>query len=134
MVTSIGVQDATQSYSNPTSTMKMSKMSTAHLSIKQRQKIIRDHIATHTYDEIAQLCGVTKKTIYRDVLSWKEQGGFKEFLLHEFFRLYGIVKVKNVDHAFDRVCDLLRRQGDVGLAESVDEIVLKWQENETDST
>lgn len=109
-------------------------MSTARLSPKQRLKVIREKIATNTYDEIADLCGVTKKTIYRDVLQWKEQGGFNEFLIHEFFKLYGIVKVKDVRHAFDRVCDLLRRQPSLGLEASVDEIVLKWQEHDKEAS
>ena len=77
------------------------------LSQKQRREKIRETIATHTYNEIATLCGVTRRTILRDINKWKDAGGYDEFLMEEFFKLYGLIKVKDVKHAFDRLCDLI---------------------------
>lgn len=76
----------------------------------QRRNRIQDNITTHTYDELAKLCGVTKRTIRRDIEKWKAEGGYDEFLTEQFFKLYGIVKTQDVKHAFDRICDLLRRR------------------------
>lgn len=105
------------------------------LSSKQRREKIRDNIATLTYNEIADLCGVHRRTICRDIAKWKQEGGFDQFLLEQFFKLYGTLKLKDPKHAFDRVCDLLRRrESELGLLASVDEIRLKWQENDTIQT
>ena len=41
-----------------------------------------------TYEAIAEACGVTRRTINRDIEEWREEGGFEEWLLAEFFRLH----------------------------------------------
>jgi len=41
-----------------------------------------------TYQDIATVCGVTERTIRRDITEWEESGGFEEWLLNEFFRLH----------------------------------------------
>lgn len=99
------------------------------LSQKQRKGKIRDTIATHTYDEIAQLCGVTKRTIRRDIAKWKDEGGYDAFLMEEFFKLYGLVKVKDVKHAFDRICDLIRRRWAEAVVTRIEgPIEITWKE------
>lgn len=75
---------------------------------KQRLPIIMKHITTCKYDEIAKLCGVTEKTIQRDIKRWKKNGGFSDFILKEFFELYGVLKRTNNKYVFDRICDLIR--------------------------
>lgn len=106
------------------------------LSHKQRKRIIRKNVATHTYPELAKLCGVTRRTIERDIERWRHEGGYDAFLLEEFFKLYGLVKVKDVFKAFDRICDLLRRRQEMLPITSlgVEEIRLKWAPDELDTT
>jgi len=87
----------------------MSEMSPV-LTAKARREKLRDSLAMNTYDEIAQLCGVTKRTIRRDVEQWKQEGGYDEWLTEQFFKLYGLVKTQDIKHAFDRICDLMRRR------------------------
>jgi len=108
----------------------------AVLNKKQRREKIKQNIAMHTYDEIAQLCGVSKRTIRRDIAQWRVDGGYDDFLVEEFFKLYGLVKVKDSIHAFDRICDLLRRRQDMLPIASVgvEEIRLKWASDEFDTT
>ena len=80
------------------------------LTRNKRLQVLRDNLTTNTFKEIAQLCGVTERTILRDVSRWQKNGGYDRFLLREFFELYGVIKLKDPRHAFDRVCDLLRRR------------------------
>lgn len=105
------------------------------LSHKQRKRIIRENVVTHTYPELANLCGVTRRTIERDIERWRREGGYDAFLLEQFFKLYGIVKVKDVFKAFDRICDLLRRrQEQLPMLQTViEEIKLKWASDESDT-
>lgn len=108
----------------------------AVLSKKQRREKIKENIAMHTYDEIAKLCGVSKRTVRRDIAQWRVEGGYDDFLVEEFFKLYGLVKVKDVMHAFDRICDLLRRRQDMLPVTSmgIEEIRLRWAPDELDTT
>jgi len=105
------------------------------LTQKQRREKIKENIVTYTYSEIAKLCGVTKRTIRRDIERWKRQGGYDEFLTEQFFKLYGLVKTKNVEHAFDRICDLMRRRQESIPMQKLDadyEVVFRWKrKNET---
>ena len=104
------------------------------LSQHQRREIIKDNITNLSYKEISKLCGVTKRTIRRDIEDWKQQGGYDEFLTEEFFKLYGIIKLENPRHAFDRVCDLLRRRQDqipIDQTGSNDGFMLVWKKLET---
>jgi len=82
-------------------------MSPKALSPEARREVIKEHIFTHTYPQIAKLCGCAKRTIRRDVKLWKQEGGFDELLMEEFFKSYPQVKVTNPDKAFDRLVYLL---------------------------
>lgn len=89
-------------------------LSTATLRIKchpkspqQRRTVIRDNIFKTNYNGLATLCGVTKRTIIRDINKWRQDGGFEECLVDEFFRSYPNIKQEFPDKAFDRLCYLL---------------------------
>ena len=79
------------------------------LSPPQRREVIRTNILTATYQELAELCHCTKRTIIRDVNKWRSEGGFEEFLMDEFFRSYPDIKEQFPEKAFDRLCYLLGR-------------------------
>jgi len=56
----------------------------------ERRKKIQELLPLgKSYEEIAEVCGVTHRTINRDIKEWKEKGGFEDWLLDEFFRLHG---------------------------------------------
>lgn len=85
----------------------MSPKTVAILSPQQRRETIRDNILNLSEDKIAILCHCTTRTIKRDVRKWRQEGGFEQFLLDEFFRSYPKIKQKFPDKAFDRLCYLL---------------------------
>ena len=109
-------------------------MRMSHLSQKQRRSYIQDNILLQTEEELAKACGVSRRTIIRDLNRWRQDGGFTRFLYREFFKLYSKEKLENPSKALDRVCFLLARNlQHEGLQTSIDEIRLKWQTNEPDS-
>lgn len=108
-----------------------------YLTQTARLEKIKENITQLTYEELATLCGVTKRTIRRDIEQWKQQGGYDEFLTEEFFKLYGIIKVKDPKYAFKRLCDLLsRRQDQLApvIEQHEDGYILKWEKVETKNT
>lgn len=109
----------------------MSPKSAVRYYPKKRREIIRENILFNDYEQLAKMCGVSKRTIIRDINKWRQEGGFEEFLLKEFFYLYGNERVKHPSRALDRIVMLLTKgmQQQEVLAQ-VDEIRLKWQENE----
>lgn len=110
-------------------------MSPEHLYLnpKKRREIIRDNILFHTYEDIASKCGVSKRTIIRDINKWKSEGGFDQFLIKEFFELYSLEKRENPSRALDRVIMLMTKRMENRPELDYSTITLKWQQNEPDS-
>lgn len=46
----------------------------------RRRQIIKENTASHTNAEIARICGVTERTIDRDIAEMKESGEWTEWL------------------------------------------------------
>ena len=107
------------------------------LTQSQRLQEIKDNITTLTYNEIAKQCGVTKRTIRRDIEEWKRHGGYDEFLTEQFFKLYGVMVIEDPRHAFDRICDLLRRRQDQiqpQQEDPIDAYELVWRKKDAKQT
>ena len=79
------------------------------MSPQQRRIIIKENIFKTDYQGLAQLCGVTKRTIIRDINRWRQDGGFEESLMDEFVATYPNMKDEFPEKAFDRLCYLLGR-------------------------
>ena len=77
---------------------------------KLRLQTIEQNILFMTQDEIAKECGVDRRTIERDIEKWRKRGGFKRFLVKEFFELYGQEKRVNPSLALNRIMSLLLRE------------------------
>lgn len=77
---------------------------------KHRLQTIERNILFMSQEELAQECGVDRKTIQRDIEKWRKNGGFKKFLIKEFFELYGKEKLQNPSLALNRVMTLLMRE------------------------
>ena len=75
-----------------------------------RLQTIEKNIIYMTQEELAESCGVDRKTIQRDIEKWRKKGGFKRFLVKEFFELYGKEKLTNPSLALNRIMTLLLRE------------------------
>ena len=53
---------------------------------KRLEVLRRELTKGKNIQEIAGLCGVNERTIYRDLKLWHEQGGFEEWLQVAFFQ------------------------------------------------
>ena len=71
---------------------------------------IEKNILYMTQEELAETCGVDRKTIQRDIEKWRRKGGFKKFLIKEFFELYSKEKLTNPSLALNRIMTLLLRE------------------------
>lgn len=80
------------------------------MSPQQRRLVIKENIFKTDYQGLANLCGVTKRTIIRDINRWRQDGGFEESLIDEFVATYPNIKENFLDKAFDRLCYLIGRQ------------------------
>lgn len=83
------------------------------LRLRQRLKYIEKNIIFQTQQEIAQACGVNRSTIRRDIDKWRKRGGYRHFLIKEFFELYGKERATNPSRALDRIIYLLTKDKEV---------------------
>jgi len=125
-------------------TNEMSVMSPRNATIlpaQRRREVIRENILELEYPEIAKLCHCAERTIIRDINKWREEGGFEQFLMDEFFRSYPNIKEQFPEKAFDRLCYLLGKtmtrkiEKDVRAAIDVRQaiIVKMWKPDEQTS-
>jgi hypothetical protein len=80
------------------------------LRYQERIAYIENNIIFQSQEDMATELKVTRKTIQRDLLKWKANGGFDRFLHKEFFELYGIEKRKDTSRALDRIVTLMIRR------------------------
>ena len=80
------------------------------LRYQERIAYIEKNLIFQSQEEMATELNVTRKTIQRDILKWKANGGFDRFLHSEFFELYGIEKRKDTSRALDRIITLMIRR------------------------
>ena len=86
----------------------MSQMSLPRLRKPQRMKKIKEMLPQHaTHQAIADACGVSEKTIDRDIGDWYRSGGMEEWLREEFFDLHREAKAERTAHAYSIVANLL---------------------------
>ncbi len=74
-----------------------------------RLQKIKQMLATSTYEKIGEECGVSEKTIWRDVQEWVQSGGFDEWLRSEFFDLHRQMRSEKAALAYTKICDLLSK-------------------------
>jgi len=114
----------------------MSPKTVTILPPKHRKEVIRENILTSNYEQLAKLCHCTRRTIKRDVQKWREEGGFEQFLIDEFFQSYPNIKEEFPDKAFDRLCYLLgktltrRIESKTEITEKIGIIVKMWKPDE----
>ena len=84
------------------------------------QQGLRDGL-NHT--QIGENCGVTEKTIDRDMQSWVKSGLFETWLKTEFVQLYYHEKIANPAEAFKEISRIVGRMVTQKKEISVDETV-----------
>jgi len=82
-------------------------MSTKCLPPEARKQLIIENILNHSYDSLAKMCRCTKKTIYRTVKEWRQEGGFDELLFDRFLQLYPKVEAEYPEKALDKLVYLM---------------------------
>ncbi len=94
---------------------------------KARLQTIEKNILFMSQEELAQQCNVDRKTIQRDIEKWRKNGGFKRFLIKEFFELYGKEKLENPSLALNRIMTLLLREETKQQDTNTESISIKTQ-------
>ena len=79
------------------------------LRLSERLEYIEKNILYQTQQEIADELHVTRKTIQRDIIKWKNSPRFTNFLNKEFFHLYALEKQQNPSKALDRIMFLMTK-------------------------
>ena len=72
-----------------------------------RRQMIREHILSKTYEQLATMCYCSKRTIIRTINEWRIEGGFEQLLYDEFFKLYPKVAKTYPDKALDKLVMLI---------------------------
>jgi len=60
-------------------------------------------------DQIGERCGVSEKTIDRDMKSWVESGLFEVWLKEEFVELHNYARTKNPIEAYKQIAKIVGR-------------------------
>jgi len=83
----------------------MSQLTTqTRIRLPKIQEGLRDGLS---HEQIAANCGVTRRTIERDLDSWYESGEFETWLKAEFVELYEYVRTANPTIAFKELARLM---------------------------
>jgi Zn-dependent peptidase ImmA (M78 family) len=75
------------------------------------QKLIQGLRKGTLLADVALECGVSEKTIDRDMAEWKDNGGFDKWLLSEFLRLHeNELNKEDGGQSYRTVADLLKKR------------------------
>ena len=87
------------------------------------------------YDQIAEKCGRTRRTIDRDISSWLESGEFETWIKEEWVRLHQQIIHDDPTEAYRQVSKLvarmLTRRIESKYIEEIREIKLTWIKDDT---
>jgi len=83
------------------------------------------------YSQIGSQCGVTEKTIDRDIYKWLNTGDFETWLKEEWVRLHNMIIHENPTEAYRQVTKILgrmvTRKVEAHSIEEIREIKLSWE-------
>ena len=87
------------------------------------------------YSQIGSQCGVTEKTIDRDIYKWLNTGDFETWLKEEWVRLHNMIIHENPTEAYRQVTKILgrmvTRKVEAHSIEEIREIKLTWIKDDT---
>ena len=108
-------------------------MTLSKQTLKRLPKIKSGLLLGLSHEKIGESCGVSKKTIDRDINAWVKSGEFEAWLREEWLRLHSRIISKDLVEAYRQVSKLLGKLLDKKplMAEELHEIVLKWESDES---
>ena len=90
-----------------------------------------------TYIQIGESCGVTERTIDRDVKAWVESGEFETWIKQEWVRLHNIILHEDPVEAYRQITKILGHMvtRKIEKREEIDikEIRIGWNLNSNDT-
>lgn len=101
------------------------------------QKIIEGLKQGKIISAIAKDCGVSEKTIDKDLAVWRESGGFDQWLLSEFLRLHEAVGKEDNIQTYKVIADLLKKRLKEQIEQKIEStnknmiIIKMWQPDDT---
>jgi biotin operon repressor len=124
--------------------MQTMSQNVSKLRQKARLQTIAKNIIFMSQEELATECGVDRRTIERDIEKWRKKGGFKRFLVKEFFELYGKEKLINPSLALNRIMTLLLREeskqedtlytGSISIKTQIEQIIKVSRESDCNNS
>lgn len=88
------------------------------------------------YTKIGTSCGVTERTIDRDVKAWVESGEFETWVKQEWVRLHGLIVKAYPEIAYKELSRILGRMVTRKIEKTVDvevrSIELSWKHDSSD--
>ena len=108
-------------------------MSLTPQTLRRLPKIKQGILLNHNRQTIGKSCGVTEKTIDRDMKAWVESGDFETWLKTEFVALHNHVVIANPTIAYKEMARLMgkmvTRKAELKTVEEIREIKLVWNVN-----
>jgi len=114
---------------------------------KRLPKIKAGLLKGDNYTIIGEACGVTEKTIDRDVKAWLQSGDFEDWLKTQWIELHGRILAEDPTEAYRQTSRLvtkmitqrqeIRTEGNLnitGLNEGIDKLIKFSKEDETDAS
>ena len=84
-------------------------MSLSTQTMKRLPQIKQGLLKGHNYTKIGTSCGVTEKTIDRDVKAWVESGEFETWVKQEWIRLHGLIVKAYPEIAYKELSRIIGR-------------------------
>ena len=86
--------------------------------------------------EIAGLCGVSRRTIYRDIEAWVDTGDFEAWLAQEWLHIHQCVKQKDLKEVYRQLSGMMKRRMKQKVEADVKEtiIIQSWDPDAEDSS
>ena len=110
-------------------------MSLSRATVKRLPQIKEGFRHGYNYTQIGQNCGVTEKTIDRDIHSWVESGLFEIWLKEEFLDLHHYARDNNPLEAYKEIAKIVgkmvTRRVESKHTEEIREIKLTWIKDES---
>lgn len=87
------------------------------------------------YTQIGNKCGVTERTIDRDIKVWLESGQFETWIKEEWIRLHNLIIHEEPVEAYRQLTKILAkmvtRKAELKTTEEIREIKLVWIKDES---
>ena len=108
-------------------TQKGQKQKPQQLQQEARIEYITQNMLYLTQEEIADNLGVSRKTICRDLNTWYDNKGFKDFIISQFLENYGKAKTQEKPiKLLDRIITMFKYLPPETATEAYTEMRLTW--------